>query len=123
LREGGLAGAAVNRDGAVQQVGRDCSQLAPVGRQDETALPARALRRDRFSHTETGERTHRILKEGESSPDSTTLWGSFEQADVVPRATQSGRRRQSTDPCSDHDYPHRPTMPGPASLRFSLGAP
>jgi hypothetical protein len=62
--------AAVDRDRAVQQIGRHCSQLAPLRREDKTTLPARAVRRDRFSHTETAARTHRILKEGASAPDS-----------------------------------------------------
>jgi hypothetical protein len=74
------------------------------------------LRRDRFSHTETAERTHGVLKEDESGPDCAKLRGSLEHADVVPRAPQSDRRRQSTDPCSDDDYPHRPIMPGRALL-------
>jgi hypothetical protein len=104
----------VNRDGALQHVGRHRRQLGPVGREDETALPARALGRDRLSNAEAAERTHRILKEDESGADSAEPRGSLEHADAVPRAAQGDRRSQSTDPCSDDDYPHRPIMPGRA---------
>jgi hypothetical protein len=54
-----------------------------------TAPRAPALRRDRFSHTEAAKRTHRVLKERESGPDSAKLRGSLEHADVVPRAAQT----------------------------------
>jgi hypothetical protein len=67
-------------------------------------------------NTETVERTHRILKEHESGPDPAKLRGSLEHAHVVARAAQPDRRRQSTDPCSHDDYPHRPIMPGRAAL-------
>jgi hypothetical protein len=102
----------MNCDRAVQEVGRQRSQLAPVGRKDTIAPPARALHRDRFSHTEAAERKHRIRKEDKSRADSAKVGGSLEHGHVVPRAAQSDRRRQSTDPCSDDDYPHRLIMPG-----------
>jgi hypothetical protein len=112
LRKRGLQIATVNRDRTLQKVGGHRRQRAPIGREDQTTPPARPLRRHRLSHTETVERTHRILKQRQSGPDSATLRCALEHGHVMSGAAKPDRRSQSTDPGSNNDYPHRPIMPG-----------